>query len=102
MLSDRQLLERYLVTLKGVYLAGRQRTEALQVADWRLLLSPRSAQAHRERGLILYELNRFKEAHRDLRGLLLRSAAERNDPRRVAKARVCALLASMEKSLGDK
>ncbi len=98
-LSDRRLLERYMVALQGVYLAEGQHTEALRVADWRLVLSPRSRKARRSRGLILYDLNRFEEAHRDLRPLLLRSAAGRVDPRLGIRARVCALLASLEKSV---
>jgi regulator of sirC expression with transglutaminase-like and TPR domain len=93
--SDRQLLERYLVTLKGVYHAEGLLAESLQAANWRLLLSPDSLAARWERGLLLYELNRFRDAQRDLGNLLARGAAMRQDPRNLTRAQVCALLASV-------
>jgi regulator of sirC expression with transglutaminase-like and TPR domain len=97
-LTGRQLFERYMVTLKGIYLSGHLYLEALRVADWRLRLSPKSQSARWERGLILYELNRFEEARRDLSRLIPRGQISRRATRNVNRAMVCSLLATLERA----
>ena len=100
-LSGRQLFERYMVALKGVYLAGHLYLEALRVADWRLRLSPKSRSARWERGLILYELNRFEEARRDLSHLIPKGQISMRASRNVNRAMVCSLLATFERAFRE-
>jgi regulator of sirC expression with transglutaminase-like and TPR domain len=96
-LSSRQLLERYLQAMRAVYLAEGREDDALRAADWRVRLAPQSAAARWDRGLLLYTLDRYGEADRDLGGLLSRGAqlepAEAGP--RETRAEVNRLLASL-------
>ena len=101
-LSSRQLLERYLLAMRAVYLAEGREEEALRAADWRVRLAPQSAAARWDRGLLLYALDRYGEADRDLAGLLSRGGrrgADEGGPRE-ARAEVNRLLASLARPQG--
>ncbi len=97
-ISARQFLERYMATLKGGYLAGHMYLEALRIAEWRLRLAPKSRIARWERGLILYELNRFEEAQRDFARVLPRVQVSQRSVHNVNRAVVCSLLANVERA----
>jgi regulator of sirC expression with transglutaminase-like and TPR domain len=101
-LSSRQLLERYLQAMRGVYLAEGREDDALRAADWRVRLVPQNAAARWDRGLLLYSMNRYGDADRDLGGLLSRNG--RREPEepdsRGARAEVNSLLASLGRPQG--
>jgi regulator of sirC expression with transglutaminase-like and TPR domain len=101
-LSSRQLLERYLQAMRGVYLAEGLEDEALRAADWRVRLAPQSAAARWDRGLLLYAMDRYGDADRDLAGLRGRGARpEPEEPdSRGARAEVNSLLASLGRPQG--
>ncbi len=101
-LSSRQLLERYLQAMRGVYLAEGREDDALRAADWRVRLVPQNAAARWDRGLLLYAMDRYGDADRDLGGLLSRNG--RREPEepdsRGARAEVNSLLASLGRPQG--
>jgi regulator of sirC expression with transglutaminase-like and TPR domain len=96
-LSPRQLLERYLLAMRAVYLAEGREDDALRAADWRVRLAPQSAAARWDRGLLLYGMDRYADADRDLGGLLGRSSQREPEEAdaRAARAEVNRLLASL-------
>ncbi|KKI98029.1 SirB1 family protein [Prochlorothrix hollandica] len=64
--SQRQFLARLLTNLKVIYIKTGAFTQALAMVDWLLLLHPDRPQDHRDRGLLLYELQRWQEAYPEL------------------------------------
>lgn len=98
-LSPRELLERYLVAMRGAALAEGDSEGALRAAHWRVKLMPESVRARWDRGLLLYRLNRHEEAERDLR-VLRRLQRRRQGGRaghRRARAEVNHLLATLSR-----
>ena len=99
-LSPRQLLERYLISMRAAALADGLNEDTLRAADWRVKLSPDSLAARWDRGILLYRLDRYEEAERDLGALRKRhrrTRAARGGQKR-ARAEVNHLLASVAKA----
>ncbi|MHB8418961.1 MAG: SirB1 family protein [Myxococcales bacterium] len=64
--SHRSILFRMLANLKGAYLKAGEEGRALRTLEHMLLLAPGHPALHRDRGLLLFELDRSEEALRDL------------------------------------
>ena len=71
-MSKREILVRVLRNLQGIYLNSNSHRQALAVVERLQLLAPRSLEAHRMRGSLLAQLERFHEAMGELRFYLLR------------------------------
>jgi regulator of sirC expression with transglutaminase-like and TPR domain len=99
-LSARQLLERYLVSIRAAAMADGDTEQALRAAHWRVLLVPDSISARWDRGLLLYRLDRYEEAEADLGALRRSRRRSRRAPAggRGARAEVNHLLASLDRS----
>ncbi len=96
-LSARQLLERYLVSMRAAAMADGDELAALRAANWRVKLAPDSISARWDRGLLLYRLDRYEEAEVDLGALRSRNRRRRavKGGQRRARAEVNHLLAGM-------
>ncbi len=99
-LSPRQLLERYLISMRAAALADGLNDQALRAADWRVKLMPESLAARWDRGILLYRLDRYEEAERDLGSLRKRQRRTRaaRGGRKRARAEVNHLLADMSRA----
>jgi regulator of sirC expression with transglutaminase-like and TPR domain len=65
--TKRQILSRVLANLKGCYLRRRDPAGALRAVDYQLAMTPWALDEIRDRGLILYQLERYPEALQTLR-----------------------------------
>ncbi len=75
--GTRQILVRMLTNLKVIYFKSQAYAKALGVVDRLMILDPRAASEVRDRGLLCYQLNRYREAMADMeRYLKLAPAAE--------------------------
>lgn len=63
--DHRQILNRMLLNLKGIYWSRQNYAKALGVIEKRLLISPGAATEIRDRGFAHYRLNRFSSAIAD-------------------------------------
>lgn len=61
--SHRHFLGRMLLNLKVIYIKTGSLAPALRTVEQLLLLDPQRPQEHRDRGLLLYELERWQEAY---------------------------------------
>ena len=61
--TKRDMISRLLMNLKGAYLRAHQDEQALAAVDKLLLLHPEDLDEVRDRGLLLYRLQRFSAAH---------------------------------------
>ncbi len=68
--SNREILERLLRNLKSIYAQAGLHRSALAAVERILLLSPSASEEHRDRGVLLGQLNRFGEAIRETRTYL--------------------------------
>jgi len=64
--TRREILERLLRNLKGIYLNARDDRRALAVIERLLIVQPDAAQEMRDRGIMLARIGRFDEAIEDL------------------------------------
>lgn len=80
--SKRAFLVRLLANLKYVYVNSQQLSAALGVVDRLLLLEPDSVRERRDRGLIAYQIGRFKSAVEDLE-FYLTQAPQAQDARTI-------------------
>jgi regulator of sirC expression with transglutaminase-like and TPR domain len=64
--SEAQMMVRFLTMLKGMYLDGRQWTSLLAVLDMLIETNPLRINEYKERGLLLYQMGHFSDAHTDL------------------------------------
>jgi regulator of sirC expression with transglutaminase-like and TPR domain len=68
--SNREILVRLLTNLKSIYAQAGLHRSALAAVERILLLSPSASEEHRDRGVLLGQLNRFDEAIRETRTYL--------------------------------
>jgi len=94
--SKRDMIARLLLNLKGAYLRLNQDERALAAVDRLLLIHPEDAEEIRDRGLLLYRLQRFGAAYEALAAYLKTrpEAPDRTDIERHA-ATLRRLLASL-------
>ena len=64
--SKRDMIARLLLNLKGAYLRLNQDEQALAAVERLLLIHPEDAEETRDRGLLLYRLQRFGPAYESL------------------------------------
>ena len=64
--SNRSIVFRMLANLKGAYLRTDQRDRALSTLDRMLIIAPSHPSLFRDRGLLLFQLERFPEARESL------------------------------------
>ncbi|MDZ4676022.1 MAG: tetratricopeptide repeat protein [Oligoflexia bacterium] len=64
--TEAQMMVRFLGMLKGMYLDSRQWSSLLTVLDMIIETSPMRVNEYKERGLLLYQIGHFADAHNDL------------------------------------
>jgi regulator of sirC expression with transglutaminase-like and TPR domain len=94
--SKRDILTRLLRNLKGAYLRSNQDERALAAVEWLLLLDPSDQDEVRDRGLLLFRLQRFGPALQSLEAYL---SARAEAPDREAIAQHVATLRHLIASL---
>src|SRR3990172_4744203 len=65
-LGKKEMLNRMLINLKGIYLAGKDYPRSLAAVERMLLVNPKQPEEVRDRGLIKYRLGELTEAIFDL------------------------------------
>jgi regulator of sirC expression with transglutaminase-like and TPR domain len=80
--TNREILERLLRNLKSIYAQAGLHRNALAAVERILLLTPTASEEHRDRGVLLGQLNRFDEAIRETR-IYLRARAAPADAEQV-------------------
>lgn len=68
--TDREILARMLRNLKGIYTSSEEFNKLVEVLDALLRVEPASSLDRRDRGLVHYEMGRFREAQDDLEAYL--------------------------------
>ena len=68
--SNREFITRMLRNLKGIYLQRQEFERALAMIDRVVVLQPQILEERRDRGLVRYQLGRYKEAQEDLQSYL--------------------------------
>ena len=68
--TNREFITRMLRNLKGIYLQRQDFERALTMIDRVVVLQPQILDERRDRGLVRYQLGRYKEAQEDLQSYL--------------------------------
>ena len=86
-ITKKQILTRMLYNLKAIYIHRGEFRRALNALDKVLILNPLSIQDMRDRGLVLFQLERFREARAELRRYLsiLPQADDADDIRKMLR-----------------